>query len=195
MYSPTRKRSDSTSGVVDLDMSSDTPVPASASLDVLLSPTTKTNELEKRESVVDSGIDLEADGDEERFSNVPLSGKTALSGGPDSRGSLASVLLERRSTMSLGKAGSAGSSPKVSRHKKSASSYTVGSSGRASIGNLPFLLQRLDLQKAQGDTNRRVSQDGQQRLKAEFDKLHNGHQVDSEDDEALDSIDWGRWIK
>lgn len=189
MFSPTRKRSESTSGVVDLDMSTDAPSGPAASLDELLSPTTKEGDDDKRESVVDSGIDVDVD--DERFSNIPLSGASTLNGTHESRGSLASVMLDRRSTISLGRPGSKATGPKISRHKKSASSYAAGSALRGSVGNLPFLLQRLDLQKSQDKANHRDSSDGQQRLQEEFNKLQNGHQTTSEEDEADDDIDWG----
>ena len=190
MYSLTRKRSESTSGVVDLDMSTDEPPTAPASLDELLSPTAKEANFERRDSVADSTTEVETEADNERFSNVPLSGVTTLNGSENSRGSMASIMLERRSTVSLGRPGSSTSVAKVSRHKKSASSYTIGSV-RESVGNLPFLLQRLDLQKSQSNANHRVSLNGQQRLQEEFSKLQNEQQKEVSEAETIDSIDWG----
>ncbi|KAL5485221.1 GYP5 [Sanghuangporus weigelae] len=193
MYSPTRKRSESTSGVVDLDMSTDEPPAVPASLDELFSPTAKDTNFERRESVADAKTEVETEVDDERFSNVPLSGVTTLNGSENSRGSLASVMLERRSTVSLGRPGSSNSVAKTSRHKKAASSYTLGSVARESVGNLPFLLQRLDLQKSQTDANRRVSFNGHQRLQEEFSKLQNEHQSVLSEAEIADSIDWDFW--
>ncbi|EJD02967.1 RabGAP/TBC [Fomitiporia mediterranea MF3/22] len=102
-------------------------------------------------------------------------------------------MLDRRSTISLGRPGSKATGSKISRHKKSASSYAAGSALRGSVGNLPFLLQRLDFQKSQDKANHRDSSDGQQRLQEEFNKLQNGHQTTCEEDEADDDIDWDFW--
>ncbi|KAH8119401.1 RabGAP/TBC [Phellopilus nigrolimitatus] len=146
--------------------------------------------------MTDSGVEIEVVDDDSRFSNVPLSGGT-LSSGQDSRASFsASSIAERRSTVSFERPGSAASSPRKS-HKKSASSYTVGSSSRGSVGNLPFLLQRLDLQKSQEETNlsKRISLDGQQRLQEEFSRIQNGHQSCHPETETEKTIDWEFWGK
>ncbi|KAI5123943.1 hypothetical protein M0805_006357 [Coniferiporia weirii] len=192
MYYPSRKRSESTSGVVDLDMSGDT-VPVS--LDGLLSPTKEGNDdSEKRESISDliSGTDIV--GNEAHFSIVSLSegANGRHSSGQNSLHSpLASSLAERRSTVSFERPGSTASSLQRPGHRKSASSYTAGTSIRESVGNLPFLLQRLDLQKAQAqeDSTRRVSLDRHERLKEEFSRI----QTSSETDAAESAIDWDFW--
>lgn len=191
MYSPLRKRSDSTAGVVDLDMSNtevETNSAAPAALEDLLSPTTKeTSDVEKQEEDV---AELEAVDDDTRFSNVPLS---ADANGTHTRESTStSSVSERRSTLSFDKSGSPSSIIRKNMHKKSASSYTVGSSGRESAGNLPFLLHRLDLQKVQENTNgQRKSLDGQQRIQEELSRLQNGlPTIDAETNEE-NAIDWG----
>lgn len=191
MYSPSRKRSDSTAGVVDLDMSNtevETNSAAPAALEDLLSPTTKeTPDVEKQE---DDVAEAEAVDDDTRFSNVPLS---ADANGTHTRESTStSSVAGRRSTLSFDKNGSPPSIVRKNMHKKSASSYTVGSSGRESAGNLPFLLHRLDLQKVQENTNgQRKSLDGQQRIQDELARLQNG--LPTIDAEANDenAIDWG----
>ncbi|THH05281.1 hypothetical protein EW145_g4915 [Phellinidium pouzarii] len=187
MYYPSRKRSESTSGVVDLDMTSDA-ARGPGSLDELLSPTaTVHDDLEKRDSVAESVAETEVVDDEARFSNVPLSG--------NSHGSEQDLQrLERRSTVSFGRPGSSTSGSKKSGHKKSASSYAVGSSVRGSVGNLPFLLHRLDLQRSQEDSSRRISSDGQQRLQEEFSRIQNGLQSSSSSETDVEStIDWDFW--
>lgn len=121
------------------------------------------------------------------------------------RGSDASPREGRES----GKAGSinGGTAAFAKRHKKAASSYTSGGGARASMGNLPFLLQRLDLQRAQKAeaeatgglggllSPRRASgsADGQQRLQEEFVRIHTGAraQGDSDSADAEANIDWG----
>lgn len=225
MFSPTRKRSESTAGVVDLDMTTDanTTVLSSGSLDELLSPVPgEDGALAHRDSLADSVVAPEPGEEDMRFSLVPLSG--SLVNGSNGKESKAgedatppgassppsAVGPEKRSTVALARRGSDASpraSPTVSstkRHKKAASSYTSTGTGgpRASIGNLPFLLQRLDLQRAQkAEVNangagpyspRRVSTDGQQRLQEEFVRIHNGAQVDPNDEDSEENaIDWG----
>ena len=80
--------------------------------------------------------------------------------------------------------------------KRTASSYTVGSSGRESSSNLPFLIQRLDLQKVEEDANpaRRVSVDGtQQRIQEELSRLQNQNTImpTTKEEEEVEFIDWG----
>ena len=198
MYSPTRKRSDSTAGVVDLDMSDTdthmaTDAPATVGLDDLLSPTMK--EKPDSEKQDENTSEHDALDDDTRFSNVPLSGdaNNSLVNGAHSRVSTsASSMSERRSTMSFEKLGSPVSAMRKNMHKKSASSYTVGSSNRESAGNLPFLLHRLDLQKVQENANgQRRSLEGQQRIQEEFSRLQSGlPAIDASVDEES-AIDWG----
>jgi hypothetical protein len=75
--------------------------------------------------------------------------------------------------------------PKIGEHKKSGSNSTV-----RSIRNLPFILARLDIQRAEGADPKahRSSVDGQQRLQEEFARLQNQRK---EEENAADSIDWG----
>ena len=163
----------------------------SSSLDDLLSPTTPGRTLEadadKRGSVVDSGVVVDMD-DDVRFSNVPLSAK-------ESHKSLASSFLDRRSTVSFGKGERRSVASSSKAHRKSASAHTVGSSPRASE---QFLLHRLDQQKSMADASelKRLSVNGQQRLREEFSKLQNGHttkppQADGSSDDDGSAIDWG----
>ena len=200
MFSGKRQRSGSTTGVVELDMTAETSdaatsvteAPASHSLDDLLSPTTEQRPLEadaeKRDSVVDSGVVVDLE-DDVRFSNVPLSAK-------ESHKSLASSLLDRRSTVSFGKKSRSNTVSSLKGHRKSASAHTVGSSSpRASE---QFLLQRLEHSKSMDDSSdaKRLSASGQQRIQEEFSKLQNGHtskppRADSSSDEDESSIDWG----
>lgn len=194
MYSPSRKRSDSTAGVINLNMESDT-VPAT--LDELLSPAMKVADaFDEQQNVRDSAAELESLNDELRFSNVPLSGggTNAILDSPSSPATSTSV-LERRKTTSSGGLES-NFVAKKTLHKKSASSYTVGSASRESAGNLPFLLQRLDLQKAQEGANlaRRISLDGQQRIQEEFERIQSGHQANPMEMDAEHAIDWGEFV-
>ena len=238
------------SGGVDvIDNTSSTSGPGGpASLDNLFSPTEPKRSLVsklkgergdygegmKRESIVDSGVGIEVEveeDDEARFSNVPLSGGTVLSRedresvgagtrevwggaglkeGAEKRGSGRTSLLDKRSTVSLGRPGSSTlEGLRSSRHKKSASSYTLGSltaimngggpngdklamgEGEGKVGNLPFILQRLDLQKLDGGkADRRTSGEGQLKLKEEFSKLQ--EEIQAKEAESIKAIDWGK---
>lgn len=197
MLASDHKRTGSTDGVVDLDLTTETTPTAetSSSLDDLLSPTTPGRTLDssletdanKRDSVVDSGVVVDMD-DDVRFSNVPLSAK-------ESRKSLASSFLDRRSTVSFGKDERQSVASNTKAHRKSASAHTIGSSPRASE---QFLLHRLDQQKSMADASdlKRLSVNGQQRLREEFTKLQNGQainppQADSSSDDNESAIDWG----
>ena len=97
-------------------------------------------------------------------------------------------------------------------HKKSASSHTLGSltslrmsatispnpGVRGSMGNLPFLLQRLDVQKSgDGDTSLKEEQ-ARQQLQEEFERMRvkeklktTSEEKETSDGDAEAKIDWG----
>lgn len=209
MYSSNRVRSDSASGVIDLDLS-DTGTSTGTSpvkLDALFSPPRSAlKEFSLRSSISqsDAGTDIDLQDDDSRFSNVPLSGGGPLGGqghsatnAPALRSSVSSPLPSQGAAF-IGNGRplssvSSSSSRKI-MHKKSASSYTVGSGGgRESVGNLPFLIQRLDLQKVEEDSNpaRRISIDGQHMIQEEFSRLQSGKGKRTSDPDEAEFIDWG----
>ncbi|KAL0955945.1 hypothetical protein HGRIS_002129 [Hohenbuehelia grisea] len=73
----------------------------------------------------------------------------------------------------------------ASSHKKSASTTTI-----RSVNKAPFLLARLDIQKAEEDSrSNRGSLDGQQKLQEEFTRLQ--EHADQVDNSAIDWDFWG----
>ena len=164
-------------------------VPSSqSSLDSLFSPTSPN--LPLRESVAVS----DATDDDTGFSTVALSARQSLDV-MNSRLSLSSNASDlakddRRRTVALDSSDVATLvNPEENRHhKKSASTSTI-----LSANNIPFLLSRLDLQKAQEEDDsesHRMSKDGQQKLQEEFNRMQND--VQTEDVAPVeDSIDWG----
>lgn len=165
-------------------------------LDALLSPPPVENiQFSTRDSVAESELNEIPLDDDTRFSTVPLSGRQSTSSN-FSRVSRSSRLDDsRRNTVSMGRPGSSTSVAAKIFHKKSSSSTTA----RDSAANLPFLLQRLDIQKAQDDSNpsaHRSSLEVQQRLQEELSRLQNGHQQESSDSVLNGQVDWGvcvRW--
>ncbi|KAL4264741.1 Rab GTPase-activating TBC domain-containing protein [Pleurotus pulmonarius] len=158
---------------------------SAASLDSLLSPKASTFEPVGatngiRESVAESEFsDVGLGGDESPLSSVALSARSSMK----SFKSAVSAGSRRHSTSSAGThqepvaRASGGSS-----HKKSASTTTI-----RSIRNVPFLLARLDAQKAEGASRSdRGSMDG--RFHEEFAKL----QVDQDKADGT-VIDWDFW--
>ena len=79
-------------------------------------------------------------------------------------------------------------SPQTDRQKKSASTTSI-----RSASNLPFILARLDIQKAQevGSPNpQRASVDGQIKLQEEFARLQNEQLEEDEKVTNGEAIDW-----
>jgi hypothetical protein len=79
-------------------------------------------------------------------------------------------------------------SPQTDRQKKSASTTSI-----RSASNLPFILARLDIQKAQeeGSPNpQRASVDGQIKLQEEFARLQNEQLEEDEKATNGEAIDW-----
>ncbi|KDQ28148.1 hypothetical protein PLEOSDRAFT_1112882 [Pleurotus ostreatus PC15] len=146
---------------------------SAASLDSLLSPKASTFEPVGatngiRESVAESEFsDVGLGGDESPLSSVALSARSSMK----SFKSAVSTGSRRHSTSSAGThQESVARASGGSSHKKSASTTTI-----RSIRNVPFLLARLDAQKAEGASRSdRGSMDG--RFHEEFAKL----QVDQE---------------
>ncbi|KAJ8696861.1 GTPase-activating protein [Pleurotus ostreatus] len=158
---------------------------SAASLDSLLSPKASTFEPVGatngiRESVAESEFsDVGLGGDESPLSSVALSARSSMK----SFKSAVSTGSRRHSTSSAGThQESVARASGGSSHKKSASTTTI-----RSIRNVPFLLARLDAQKAEGASRSdRGSMDG--RFHEEFAKL----QVDQEKADGT-VIDWDFW--
>lgn len=158
---------------------------SAASLDSLLSPKASTFEPVGatngiRESVAESEFsDVGLGGDESPLSSVALSARSSMK----SFKSAVSAGSRRHSTSSAGThQESVARASGGSSHKKSASTTTI-----RSIRNVPFLLARLDAQKAEGTSRSdRGSMDG--RFHEEFAKL----QVDQEKADGA-VIDWDFW--
>ncbi|KAF7428674.1 GTPase-activating protein [Pleurotus ostreatus] len=158
---------------------------SAASLDSLLSPKASTFEPVGatngiRESVAESEFsDVGLGGDESPLSSVALSARSSMK----SFKSAVSTGSRRHSTSSAGThQESVARASGGSSHKKSASTTTI-----RSIRNVPFLLARLDAQKAEGASRSdRGSMDG--RFHEEFAKL----QVDQEKADGT-VIDWGMY--
>lgn len=161
-----------------------------STLDSLFSPTSEHTPL--RESVAVS----DTTDDDAGFSTVALSARQSLESSRLSLGSNTSESAkdDRRRTIALDSSDVATLvNPEESRqqHKKSASVSTI-----LSANNVPFLLSRLDLQKAQDEDSvdsRRSSRDSQQKLQEEFNRVQNDVHV-ATPTVAEDSIDWGMFM-
>lgn len=150
-------------------------------LDSLLSPQAEDFEqrVPERDSIAESDFNDVALDDDSRFSTVALSERQSVI--EDTLPGTEDDTKERSASPPL-----TSSDPfKPTSHKKSASTTTI-----RSVGNLPFILARLDIQKAQDDTSRRVSIDGQHKIHEEFVRLQKGKE-EEEENAVNAAIDWG----
>lgn len=139
-----------------------------------ISPGPRESETEFNEVTLD---------DDPRFSTVPL---TAYRNGTS--GSSFELQMGRRRSSSIIISENDSSSTKHSLHKKSLSESSV-----LSGNNLPFILARLDAQKAldaHDPKSHRISVDGQLKLKEEFVRLQSGR-LEEVENAAHATIDWG----
>lgn len=128
-----------------------------------------------------------------RFSNVPLSTavSTATLDDASSRKSISSWTSRasrdgRRNTVAFE---SSGSSTLVS---PTSSKRPMSGDSAQSSGSLPFMLQRLDLQKAKNEDERKSRRQSQMILQNEFAKVHE-QQIEIEKP-AGPAIDWGAFL-
>ena len=157
-------------------------------LDTLLSPAGTPDASFTRDSVVESDLS-EVGLDGSRFSNVSLNARDSMTAIKSPAEETTTRFSEdgRRTTIAIGQTSSV-KRASFTQHRKSASTASGGSSTQVS-----FLMQRLDLQRSQDETDsksslsQRSSLDGQQKLREEFDRLHYDH-------DGHGGIDWGKLI-
>jgi hypothetical protein len=184
----------------------DIEVSAPAALDSLLSPTSSEpahyavdgsladSDPNSRDSLVTSDDGEQVLGTDLRFSTIPLSAHPSTATLDDNDSDDASSLhgippaspkASRRATIQLGSASTRSSTlAGESMHKRSTSGSSAGS-----LKGLPFMLQRLDLQKMQQEPAPTSSARSSRQILEEFNRIH--EQDVQAENASHAAIDWG----